>query len=248
MAGKWSIYNDDLSGIEMVDDDNLASPTALVASASPTVGDDNLASPTALVASASPTVAGKSVETIKRTPLLDSRPGWERVIAPFPYRGSSIQQLPQQFRNELWRWYQNGVDLEGVKLPLQDLFATNPDSVMWGYEPTAISDKAKAMRDAGTLDVDTYTSPIEKGWLNQLMSYVFKNDQEIIDSNKAALAEQQRLENLVNTTLKAYNQQEMDKIRRENAYIYGDRYDTTKPENRKILEEKYRQYREKNNK
>lgn len=243
MARKWSIYNDDLSGIEMVDEDNLASPTALVASASPTVG--GVATETTKITSPQ---TGETVETIKRTPLLDSRPGWERFLTPKPYQGSSIQQLPQQLRSEVTRLLQNAVDLEGIKLPLQSIIAADPGSVMWGYEPTAISDKAKAMRDAGTLDVNSYTSPIEKGWLNQLMSYVFKNDQEIIDSNKAALAEQQRLEDQVNTTLKAYNQQEMDKIRRENAYIYGDRYDTTKPENRKILEEKYRQYREKNNK
>lgn len=243
MAGKWSIYNDDLSGIEMVDEDNLASPTAPVVSVSPAVG--GVATETTKITSPQ---TGESVETIKRTPLLDSRPGWERFITPLPYQGSSIQQLPQQFRNELGRLVQNGMDVTGVKLPLQSIMAADQDSVMWGYEPTAISDKAKAMRDAGTLDVNTYTSPIEKGWLNQLLSYVFKNDQEIIDSNKAALAEQQRLEDQVNTTLKVYNQQQMDKIRRENGYIYGDRYDTSKPENRKILEEKYRQYREKNNK
>ena len=244
MARKWSIYNDDLSGIEMVDEDNLASPTALVASASPTVG-GGVATETTKITSPQ---TGESVETIKRTPLLDRRPGLVRLAYGQPYRGTFIQQLPQQVKNELTRLLQNAVDLEGIKLPLQSIIAADPDSVMMGYEPTAISDKAKAMRDAGTLDVNTYTSPIEKGWLNQLMSYAFKNDQEIIDSNKAALAEQQRLEEQVNTTLKAYNQQEMDKIRRENAYIYGDRYDTTKPENRKILEEKYRQYREKNNK
>lgn len=243
MARKWSIYNDDLSGIEMVDEDNLASPTALVASASPTVG--GVTTETTKITSPQ---TGKSVETIKRTPLLDRRPGLVRLAFGDPYRGTFIQQLPQQFRDELGRLIQNGVDVTGIKLPLQSKMATEQGSVMWGYEPTAISDKAKAMRDAGTLDVNTYTSPIEKGWLNQLLSYVFKNDQEIIDSNKAALAEQQRLEDRVNTTLKVYNQKEMDKIRRENAYIYGDRYDTTKPENRKILEEKYRQYREKNNK
>ena len=239
MAGKWSIYNDDLSGIEMVDEDNLASPTALVASASPSVG--GVATETTKITSPQ---TGESVETIKRTPLLDKRSGFMQ----------SFERTDDDAFNNIVRerlhnlTYLNRLlnDVKGISVPFQDIAAKSGDMVGYaGFEPQVISDEAMKMRGDGTLDLDNYNDSIADGWLTRLFERAWDNDQELREANKTRLAEQERLEQLAAESARKYNEDMMDIVRKRNGRIYGEKYDTSKPENRIVLDVKYKRHNNK---